>query len=120
MTRTHVLLTLVTQQLDVSSAMLFVMITTDVLLTGVTDKPDKSNTNQSLALIKMHVPSTCAQRRRVDATISTSHVTTTTHVPLILVMSPLDNVSSLQSLATTTMHAPSILVMSPLESARTD
>jgi len=79
-----------------------------------------ANTNKSLALITMHVPSTDVQRRREDVFTSTSHAMTAIHVPLILVMWEPDNVCSLQSLAMTTTHAPSILVMSTLETASTD
>jgi hypothetical protein len=82
--KTHVPLTVATLKLDVYSALLLLTTTTDVLVTGVTDKPDKLFINLSLVMTTTHVPRILVMHN-LDANINQllSTVTTTTNVLLM-------------------------------------
>jgi hypothetical protein len=92
--------------------------TTMFALKTVATHNSDANTNKRIAKMETDVLLTSVHKIK-DASTSTNHAMTRTHVLLILAILLLDNVYLLQNHAQTLMHVPLITVMLTLETVST-
>jgi len=139
MIKTHVPLILATQPLDVSTHQKMLMIKTFVPEIGVMLRLEKLNTKVSFVMTRTHVPLnlatlsldastdqlTCKEEtmkiltnasssdvlKLKDSSVTTLTVMTTTHVPMIAAMQPLENAVMFQEAVMTKTHALMTAVM---------